>query len=76
MAKKCKINIPPYFFQCATSIEMVFKILMDTIHPGFVQIIPVLYVLKSSTLVSRVFPIHTNRAFLTVLTNFGLPTLR
>jgi hypothetical protein len=55
---------------------MVFKILRDTIHPGFVQIIPVLYVLKSSALVSRVFPIHTNRAFLTVLTNFGLPTLR
>jgi hypothetical protein len=59
-----------------TSTEMVFKILKYTIHPGFVQIIPVLNVLKSYALLSRVFPVHRNRAFLTVLTNFGLPTLR
>jgi hypothetical protein len=55
---------------------MVFTILRETIHPGFVQIIPVLNVLKSSAPVSSVFPVHTNREFLTVLTNFGLPTLR
>jgi hypothetical protein len=49
IGKKYMVNISPTCLcQCGTSTEMVFKILRVNIGPGFVQVISVLYVLKSS----------------------------